>query len=246
MNSLFLIALPRSGSNLAYNAACRMLGLRQPSWTGDGEILNLDRFAGHPIPRGGFAAHFTTREQNPDLFARLTDFLDTAVRRDGFAYKDVVHPFVVSAWTELRHLRVLHVRRDPAEVACAMLRRRWYYPADAAVSAAHHTGSDSRRQCERERDVLTISAAVVHGLVQAEQALERVPAVRVDFNDVLPGRSGLSAALQELYPELELRPLPPSTKAEITVALARREQIRRSEAYRALRELVEKTRESLV
>ena len=43
--SLFVVSLPRSLSTVTYHAARRALGLAEPTWTTDGEILNLRRFA---------------------------------------------------------------------------------------------------------------------------------------------------------------------------------------------------------
>ena len=43
MRSLFVVSLPRSLSSLLYVAASRALGLAEPGWTTDGEILNRDR-----------------------------------------------------------------------------------------------------------------------------------------------------------------------------------------------------------
>ena len=43
LGSLFVVSLPRSLSSFLYVAAARAIGLAEPAWTSDGEILNRDR-----------------------------------------------------------------------------------------------------------------------------------------------------------------------------------------------------------
>lgn len=219
-----MIGLPRSGSSRAYTLAAAMLGLRQPSWTSDGEILNLDRHAAY---RGrDTCAMFTTRDRDPDLFAQITEFLDTTARRDGCAYKDVVQPFIVADWSGIRDFRVLYVRRDPVEVAYAMLKRGWYYPETAV----------NRK--------VTKSEAVVRGLLLAERALEQVPATRIEFEQVIAGSDGLAAALRRLYPEFEPQPIDGVDDGFLEVGRVRQRMMQRSAEYRALQELVSTCRET--
>ncbi len=139
MNSLFVLALPRSLSSLTYTAARLALGLRAPSWTTDGEILNLERFVHYAGPWRDSCEKFTTCEARPDLFNQLMNFLDEIVRPCGYAYKDVVQPFVAASWCARTHLPILTIRRNVAEVAFSVLRRGWYYPMGAATSQAVNT-----------------------------------------------------------------------------------------------------------
>jgi hypothetical protein len=117
MKSLFVLALPRSLSTLIYHTARQALGLQEPSWTMDGEILNIDRMAHYRGLRFDEGVKFTTPEADPDLFRKLTDFLSQVTVSKGFAYKDVVHPFVVSAWPGLRNFCVLRIQPTLADVA---------------------------------------------------------------------------------------------------------------------------------
>ncbi len=229
--SLFVIGLPRSGSGEAYARATSALGLRRPSWTSDGEILNLDRYATHLGARHDEGAKFTRPNSDPALFASVTELLATAVRRRGFAYKDVVQPFVVSQWEGIRELRVLHVRRDVAEVACAMLKRRWLYPA-AVPSSNGPSGHDP----------LAPLAALVAGLIEAERALESVPAVRIEFEELILDAGTLNSALEELYPSVEQRAIPLHTAAEIAASRSHLQELRRAPDYAVLRGLVDRAR----
>jgi hypothetical protein len=221
--------------------AARMLSLRQPSWTSDGEILNLDRHVAQRGPGRDDCAKFTTHARDPALFAQVTAFLDATASRQGFAYKDVVQPFAVAGWSGLCDFRVLYVHRDPAEVAYSMLRRRWYYPA-AAVDPVQ---GPRRRGRRRATDGLTISEAVVRGLVLAERALEQVPAARIEFDQLLPGPDGLAAVLRKLYPDVEQQPVGAEARPNPVLGRARQQLIRRSPEFCALTKLVSGCREAL-
>jgi hypothetical protein len=231
--SLFVVALPRSGSSATYVRVASMLGLRRPSWTSDGEILNLDRYSALRGPRHDECAKFITRDRDPALFAQLTEFLDTTVRRRGFAYKDVVQPFVVTQWSGLHECRVLHIRRDPAEVACSMLRQRWFYP----VAAGGSNGAVPS-------NAVPVLEPLVTGLLAAERALERAPAARIDFDDLICRPEALASVLAQLYPEVEKHVVLPATRADIAASVSRREGIRRSPEYVVLRALIDRARES--
>jgi hypothetical protein len=182
--SLFVVSLPRSLSSLLYVAAARAIGLAEPAWTSDGEILNRDR-----VPRRLHSLapaddeRFTLLGSAPDAFAGLTSYLDTAAVRQGFAYKDVVQPFVIGGWEGLGDFRVLKVRRDVSEVAYTMLKRQWLYPARAASVFDAHPW------------------ALVEGLVRAEAVLEALPGETVDYADAVLDHDPLEAALQRLYPD---------------------------------------------
>lgn len=177
--SLFIIALPRSGSTAAYTACCRLLGVESPRWAAAGEILNPDR-----IVLGGTAdprQRFTTPTASPNRFRRLMEYLDDCVAPTGHVYKDVVQPFVVGDWLPHSQLRVLRLDRDPADVATVMRRRGWDYPRWAA------------------RSRLDADAAVLDGLLAARDALRSVPAVSVAFEDMVASEKPLQEAMAALF-----------------------------------------------
>lgn len=189
LRSLFVVSLPRSLSSLLYIAAVRAVGLAEPSWTSDGEILNRDR-----VPRRlqSFAPadeRFTLHGSAPDSFVGMTGYLDRIALRQGFAYKDVVQPFVVGGWEGLREFRVLKVRRNLAEVAYTMLKRQWLYPARAASVFDAHPW------------------ALVEGLVRAEAVLDALPGETVEYADAVFAHEPLEGALQRLYPDAPFAPL---------------------------------------
>jgi hypothetical protein len=217
-----------------------MLGLRRPSWTSDGEILNLERYLVQSGPGHDGFPKFTTRASDPALFGQLTDFLDATASRQACAYKDVVQPFVVAAWGGLREFRVLYVRRDLAEVAYAMLRRRWYYPA-AVVDSVERPRLRRGRRATRSP---TLSESLVRGLLLAEEALEQVPAARIEFEDLLTSPDALAAVLGRLYPGVEHQPLDSVERPELVIGQARQHQLLNSPEYRALTDLVRSCREA--
>jgi hypothetical protein len=189
LRSLFVVSLPRSLSSLLYVAAARAVGLSEPVWTSDGEILNRDRV---PRRHNSFAPageRFTLLGSAPDVFAGMTSYLDSTALRQGFAYKDVVQPFVIGGWDGLGEFRVLKVRRDVAEVAYTMLKRKWLYPAGAASVFEEHPW------------------ALVEGLVRAEMVLDALPGETVDYADAVLGHEPLEAALRRLYPETPVEPV---------------------------------------
>jgi hypothetical protein len=187
LRSLFVLSLPRSLSSLLYVAAARAIGLAEPAWTSDGEILNRDR-----VPRRLHALapadeRFTLLGSAPDAFVSMTSYLDHAALRQGFAYKDVVQPFVIGGWEGLFDFEVLKVRRDVAEVAYTMLKRQWLYPARAASVFEAHPW------------------ALVEGLVRAEAVLEALPGETVEYSDAVHDHDPLEVALRRLYPDAPLR-----------------------------------------
>jgi hypothetical protein len=131
---------------------------------------------------------FTLLGAAPDVFANMTSYLDQAALRQGYAYKDVVQPFVIGGWEGLGDFKVLKVRRNVAEVAYTMLKRRWLYPAQAASVFDAHPW------------------ALVEGLVRAEAVLEALPGETVDYASAVLDHDPLEAALARLYPEAALAP----------------------------------------
>lgn len=188
LGSLFVVSLPRSLSSLLYAAAAHAIGLAEPTWTSDGEILNRDRVPRRKLSLAPADERFTLLGSAPDMFASLTSHLDRAAQRQGFAYKDVVQPFVIGGWEGLGEFKVLKVRRSVAEVAYTMLKRQWLYPAHAASVFDEHPW------------------ALVEGLVRAEAVLDALPGETVEYADAVLDHDPLEAALSRLYPDAPLAP----------------------------------------
>lgn len=192
LRSLFVVSLPRSLSSLLYVVAARAIGLAEPAWTSDGEILNRDRvprWVQSRMQRLAPDERFTLLGSAPDVFASMTSYLDGAAQRQGFAYKDVVQPFVIGGWEGLGDFNVLKVRRNVAEVAYTMLKRQWLYPAHAASVFDAHPW------------------ALVEGLVRAEAVLDALPGETVEYADTILDHDPLEVALSRLYPDAPLAPL---------------------------------------
>jgi hypothetical protein len=188
MRSLFIVSLPRSLSTVIHYQCSQTLRLRSPAWVDGGEVLNPDRNFIFPASSANEADKFTRPEETV-RFAQLTEFLDDVINPYGCVYKDVVQPFVVSQWLRRRDLAVLHIRRPVAEVAWAMLKRGWMYPGHA----------EPPDRSERYR--------LITGLAKAAQVLENISAEHVDFDQLTTSEDALKAALQRLYPELEIPPI---------------------------------------
>jgi len=189
MDSLFIVSLPRSLSSLVYQLSCKALALKQPSWTSDGEIMNVDRYLLYPGPRVDTSIKFVAKKNSPKIFRSATDYLDQVTMKTGFGYKDVVHPFVMSAWLECNSFPVLRIKRCIADVAYSMLERKWYYPRIAA---------DTQN---------TLEQAVIEGLIRADEALDRVQAECVDYEELIYDQAPLTSALARLYPRQEIAEL---------------------------------------
>ncbi len=186
LRSLFVVSLPRSLSSLLYIAAVRAIGLAEPDWTTDGEILNRDRVPRRLQSIAPADERFTLLGAAPENFASLTTYLDRTALRQGFAYKDVLQPFVLGGWEGLGDFNVLKVRRNVAEVAYTMLKRQWLYPARAASVFDAHPW------------------ALVEGLVRAEAVLDALPGETVDYADAVVDHASLELALRRLYPDVPL------------------------------------------
>ena len=183
LGSLFVLSLPRSLSSLLYVAAARAIGLAEPAWTSDGEILNRDRVPRRLQSLAPADERFTLLGSAPDVFAGMTSYLDRRALRRGFAYKDVVQPFVIGGWEGLGEFRVLKVRRSVTEVAYTMLKRQWLYPAHAASVFEAHPW------------------ALVEGLVRAEAVLDALPGETVEYSEAVLDHRPLELALGRLYPD---------------------------------------------
>jgi hypothetical protein len=187
--SLFVVSLPRSLSSLLYTAAAHAIGLAEPNWTSDGEVLNRERVPRRLQGRAPADERFTLLGSSPAVFGDMTRYLDRTALRRGFAYKDVVQPFVVGGWDGLGDFRVLKVRRNVAEVAYTMLKREWLYPARAASAFETHPWT------------------LVEGLVRAEAVLDMLPGETVEYADAVFSHDPLENALRRLYPDASLAPL---------------------------------------
>lgn len=225
LRSLFVVSLPRSLSSLLYEAAAVSLGLAQPGWTTDGEILNRDRVPKRLQELAPPAERFTLLGSAPGTFADMTDFLDQAALRQGFAYKDVVQPFVVGGWDGLGDFRVLKIRRDLAEVAYTMLKRQWWYPAGAASLFEARPWS------------------LVEGLVRAEAVLDALPGETVDYADAVIDHEPLEAALRRLYPDAAVHPVRYIDRRFIRTRRRLESERRDSLVYRRLEWIVSAVRE---
>jgi hypothetical protein len=193
MRSLFVVGLPRSFSSIAYHVSRLALNLDEPAWTSDGEILNNDRFSFYGGPTDDAGVKYVHPAVEPESFQSVIAFLNDMTRREGRAYKDVVQPFAVAAWLPASGLRVLRLRRSVADVAFAMRRRHWMYPARAVPAE-----QDGRRLSEP-------GTSVIDGLLRAEQALEALPGEVVDYDQLIEDEDVLREALVRLYPEGRIR-----------------------------------------
>jgi hypothetical protein len=227
LRSLFVVSLPRSLSSLLYVAAARAIGLAEPAWTSDGEILNRERVPRRLQSLAPADERFTLLGSSPDTFANMTSYLDRAALRQGFAYKDVVQPFVIGGWEGLGDFRVLKVRRNVAEVAYTMLKRQWLYPARAASVFDAHPW------------------ALVEGLVRAEAVLDALPGVTVDYADAVLDHGPLEAALRRLYPDAPLEPLRYIDRGFARTRRRLESERRDSLVFRRLESIVSAVRERL-
>ena len=116
----------------------------------------------------------------------MTDFLEQVIKPAGFLYKDVVNPFIVSEWLKARDFRVLRIKRDLTDVVFTMLSRQWFYPR-RAVGECRNRAVD----------------AMIEGLFRADAALAAVPAMQLDFDDLISEESSLQDARKKLSPDSE-------------------------------------------
>lgn len=188
MRSLFLVSLPRSLTSLTYHQLSEALSLREPIWTSDGEVLNLDRHALFPQESGAESRKFTQETREPDRFAQLVDFLKQATRAEGFIYKDVVQPFVTSSWLPASGMKTLCLTRDVPDVAYAMIERDWWYPSCASDSVDDREGS------------------LIEGLLRARAALDRLAGPTLSFDRLIGDEYALWETVAKIYPDAELRP----------------------------------------
>ena len=92
LSSLFVVSLPRSLSSVVYHASRLALGLEEPVWTSDGEILNNDRFALYGGPTHDAGVKYVPPGAAPGLFQQVLAFLDQVARREGFGPQAAFSP----------------------------------------------------------------------------------------------------------------------------------------------------------
>lgn len=224
--SLFVLSLPRSLSTLVYHAACLSLHFEQPAWSSDGELLNLDRFAMAEGELRQPGSKYTRQQDRPELFAELARFLDRSVSPTGYAYKDVVHPFVTAAWLADKHYAVLKIQRDVADVALSMMAQGWYYPAEAGT------------------EHVPIEEAIIEGLLRGWAAIDAIHGPTIDYDAVIADEGVLHRALAVLYPDAaprSVRFINDAFRGESERLIARRS----SERYRKYADLVARISERL-
>jgi hypothetical protein len=166
------------------------LRLESPAWTTAGEILNLDRFAMH----GGqeLRSPKYVLPHHGAIYTSAMQFLDQVSVENGFCYKDVTQPFVMSSWLSRGPLRpVLKIRPNIAHTAFAMLQRKWMYPTIASRGSGGWP------------------AMMVEGLLAAETVMRAVPGEEVGFDELLESFAPLDRALARLYPGERVAPLAP-------------------------------------
>jgi hypothetical protein len=228
LRSLFVVALPTSLSSVVYKAARDCLGLQNPSWTSDGELLNADRFVLISEPSDALGRKFIVEKRERTLFRKVTEFLDQVVATHGFAYKDVVQPFIVGNWIKKNLPPTLKVKRSIADVAYSMLEKKWHYP---------------KRLCAKAEPV---ELAVIQGLLLAQEALDSIPGTEVDFDRLISDEKSLHAALTSLYGDCVHIKYPRYIDRRFRV---RRDEVlrrRRTQEYAAIVDYVDRARESTV
>jgi hypothetical protein len=228
--SLFVVALPTSLSSVVYKAARNSLGLQTPSWTSDGEFLNADRFILISEPNENGSVKFTVEAQERARFKKITEFLNQVVVSHGFAYKDVVQPFVVSQWIKKNRPPTLKVKRNIADVAYSMLSKNnnWHYPGRLFPKTE------------------PVELAVIQGLLRAQEALDSIPGVEVDFDRLIEDEGSLYSALTSLYGDAVRIKDPEYIDHKFR---ARRDEVmgrRSTQEYAAILDYVKRARESTV
>lgn len=229
IRSLFVVALPTSLSCVVYKAARNSLGLQTPSWTTDGEFLNADRFVLVSQPNDDGNRKFTVEEQEPALFKKITEFLDQVVASHGFAYKDVVQPFVVSQWIKKNLPPTIKVKRNIADVAYSMIvKNKWLYPKRLFPN------------------IEPVELAVIRGLLRAQEALDSIPGEEVEFDRLIEDEASLYSALTSLYGDSVRIKDPKYIDHKFR---ARRDEVigrRRTPEYAAILDYVNRARQSTV
>lgn len=166
---------------------------------------------------------FTNPRKEPEIFARLKSFVSEIVVPAGYAYKDVVQPFVAAAALKDLDAAVLRIRRPLADVVVAMAGRGWYYPQAAA-------------------EKLDAERGFIEGLLRAADALHNLEKElsemeTLDFDDLILDDKTLESALKRLYPKSDV-----ALPAYIDGSFRRKRELvlerRQSEGYRKTIDLI--------
>lgn len=182
MKSLFIVSLPRSLSTVVYHVSRLALGLQEPIWTSDGEVLNYDRFTLRDEPAHDDGAKYVRQEKEPLMFQKLLTFAADTLKSDGVAYKDVVQPFLLSTLLNDNEFAVLKIKRNLTDVCYSMLKMEWFYPARAAEKST------------------CLEDAVVEGLIRAEAAIDSIPGETIHYDEIIDNERAIRNSLLTLYP----------------------------------------------
>ena len=174
-------------STVIYQASRLALSLAEPLWTSDGEVLNNDRFALYGGSTHETGQKYVRQEKEPLLFQKLLAFTQDIVKTEGVAYKDVVHPFLLSTFLRDKEFRVLKIKRDLTDVCYSMLRMKWFYPARAAEKS------------------ISLDDAIIEGLIRAEEAIDSIAGETIYYDDVIENEEALRNSLVALYPDEKVK-----------------------------------------
>jgi hypothetical protein len=183
------------------------LNFNEPSWTTDGEILNLDRSIFLSTSQTDLARKFTIERAQPGVIEGMSQFLDQTVCPIGYVYKDVVQPFLLTRWLSRHRFPTIRIKRPLADVAYSMMSRGWYYPASVFPEM-------------QDREL-----ALLKGLVLANQSLDLLPGKHIDFDKLIYDEEIVRKALASFYPHLKpraIRYIDPSFERMRDDILARR------------------------
>ena len=225
MSSLFIVSLPRSLSTHVYRYCRDRLGLAEPRWTSDGEVLNLDRYVLLPEEGAIEGIKFIRQHRDPQRFRQLIGFLDQVIQPEGFIYKDVVQPFVLAQWFRSSGPNVVKIERPVADVAYSMLERDWVYPR--LVASEIITDKES---------------AVLDGLLEAQRAIATIPGPTLLYDDLIQSESELVETLRTLGYDAVARPkyVDEDFRNVREEVLLRRETARYNEIEERIRDLSQK------
>jgi len=174
-------------STRLYHAIRYALHLNEPTWTTDGEILNVDRFVFLLCRQNDFGRKFTVEKAQPEAFSQMTHFLNQIVQPSGFMYKDVVQPFVMARWLQRHSFPTLIIRRPLADIVYSMTARQWYYPGKIFD------------------DISDKHLAVVKGLASAASVLYALPGRSIDFDELIFDEEVVCRAIRSFYPKMKRR-----------------------------------------
>jgi hypothetical protein len=183
--SIFIVSLPRSLSTLIHGVVRGALGLQEPRWTTAGEILNVDRFVFLPNDDIEIGRKYISETFNPAIFGKMIQFMDQVVSLTGFAYKDVVQPFVVTEWLRQNQVHVIRIKRNVVDVAYSMLNKGWHYPWHISDQAG------------------SLEQKLIRGLVRAERSLDSICAKQIHFDEMIFDEQPVRTALAHFYENVD-------------------------------------------